>query len=293
MTDPDLIAHLKTGVTHTCRCWAIERTDGARFGFTDHDRMLAFDGFQFFPQGGLSARAITTASGLSVNNTAAMGVLSDETISEADITAGRFDDAEVTVWLVQWDNIEARQISFRGTMGEITHAEGAFEVELNGLTEPLNQPIGRCYLRTCDAILGDSACGVDIAAPAFSAEFVVSDGSRDDLLIVDAAGYGADWFTAGLCEILTGDAAGLRYAIQSDRLVGSRRHVELWAPVALPLQSGDRVRLTAGCDKRAATCREKFANFLNYRGFPDMPGEDWLVSVPRSGAPNGGGSLVR
>ena len=47
------------------------------------------------------------------------------------------------------------------------------------------------------------------------------------------------------------------------------------------------------CDKRAATCQAKFDNFLNFRGFPHMPGEDWLTAYPRGGQAHDGGSLVR
>jgi uncharacterized phage protein (TIGR02218 family) len=50
------------------------------------------------------------------------------------------------------------------------------------------------------------------------------------------------------------------------------------------------VRIEAGCDRRAKTCRLKFANFDNFRGFPDIPGEDWLVSYPVRGKGNSGGS---
>jgi uncharacterized phage protein (TIGR02218 family) len=46
--------------------------------------------------------------------------------------------------------------------------------------------------------------------------------------------------------------------------------------------------LEAGCDKRAETCRLKFANFLNFRGFPHVPGEDWLASYPTSDRAAGG-----
>ena len=60
------------------------------------------------------------------------------------------------------------------------------------------------------------------------------------------------------------------------------RRIELWAATGLAPAPGDRVRLTAGCDKRPATCRLKFQNFLNFRGFPHLPPEDWLIA-PRNG----------
>jgi uncharacterized phage protein (TIGR02218 family) len=81
--------------------------------------------------------------------------------------------------------------------------------------------------------------------------------------------------------------------VRLDELRDDQRHVSLWAPFPVPVAEGARLRLSAGCDRRAATCKAKFDNFLNFRGFPDMPGEDWLVGVPRSGGVNTGGSLVR
>ena len=43
----DFLTHLQSGVTNVCRAWAITRTDGLVFGFTDHDRALEFEGIVF------------------------------------------------------------------------------------------------------------------------------------------------------------------------------------------------------------------------------------------------------
>ena len=45
-----------------------------------------------------------------------------------------------------------------------------------------------------------------------------------------------------------------------------------------------------GCDKRFATCRDRFANTLNFRGFPYMFGNDVLQASPASEAVRDGGS---
>ncbi len=50
-----LQAHLDDGTTTLAWCWRIARSDGAVFGFTDHDRPLAFEGTSFEPESGLSA----------------------------------------------------------------------------------------------------------------------------------------------------------------------------------------------------------------------------------------------
>jgi hypothetical protein len=46
----------------------------------------------------------------------------------------------------------------------------------------------------------------------------------------------------------------------------------------------------ATCDKRYATCRDTFHNIVNFRGFPDLPGEDFLTVYPRDGQVLDGGS---
>ena len=80
--------------------------------------------------------------------------------------------------------------------------------------------------------------------------------------------------------------------IKNDRLSNESRVVELWQELRLNIEEGDMIRLEAGCDRRADTCRLKFNNFNNYRGFPHIPGDDWLMSYPVSSDDNSGGSLL-
>ena len=37
---------------------------------------------------------------------------------------------------------------------------------------------------------------------------------------------------------------------------------------------GDAFTVKAGCDKAFSTCKAKFANDLNFQGFPHLPGND-------------------
>ncbi len=286
--------HLADGATHTCYCWALIRRDGLTLGFTDHDRLLRFDGISFFPECGLSARALASTTGLSVNNTEALGVLQSDAISEADIDAGRYDGAQVTIWLVQWNDPDAKQVRFTGTIGEITRSSGGFQAELRGLTDALNQPQGRSYLRDCNALLGDARCKFDLSDLAFSiAAPVVAVQDAHVFRFDPVTGFDDHWFDAGALEVVSGDAAGLREVIKLDQTEAAGRLITLWQPIRASVQPGDLVRLTAGCDKRAVTCREKFANFVNFRGFPDIPGDDWLASVPRANGNTSGGSRSR
>lgn len=282
--------HLAIGATHVCHCWILARKDGLTLGFTDHDQVLAFDGVTFLPQCGLSARAVSTTTGLSVDNSEAVGVLSADAITEADIEAGRYDGAAVSTWLVQWDNPDVRQLRFSGTIGEITRVSGSFQAELRGLSDPMNQSVGRSYLTTCSAVLGDAACTVNLLDPAFSTEATVQDVQDSQFFQFDGlATFNTKWFEGGVIEVLSGAAAGLSGLIREDAADGELRSIGLWQPVRAPVATGDRVRLITGCDKRAQSCKEKFANLINFQGFPEIPGDDWLVSVPRSDQENSGG----
>lgn len=284
--------------TTRARAWALSRADGVVMGFTDHDRDLAFDGIVFRADTGMSARALIQGTGLAVDNTEAAGALSDAGLREADIRAGRYDGALVTIWELDWANPADRRILFRGTLGEITREGGAFRAELRGLSAPLNTGGGRVFGALCPAVLGDGNCGFDLSAPGYRAETV--------LLAADEAGaildlppldeFAAGWFAEGRVTFLSGAAQGQLGFVRRDEPMeapgegaeGARR-ITLWAAPGLAPEQGDTLRIEAGCDKRFVTCRLKFDNQLNFRGFPHVPGADWLMAVPRAEGSNSGG----
>lgn len=284
--------HLESGMTTLARCWAISRADGVVHGFTDHDRDLVFEGVTFSADSGLSARALAQSTGLSMDNTEALGALSDAAVTEADIDAGRFDGAEVRAWLVNWADVAQRWLQFRGTIGEIRRAGGAFQAELRGLTEALNRPLGRVYQKPCTAVLGDGACRFLTQTPGYFSDQLVEEIADNRVFRWPAFnGFEPDWFARGRLEMRSGGAAGLSGIIKHDRVEDGVRIVELWTPLNADVAAGDQLRLIAGCDKRMETCRLKFNNLMNFQGFPDIPGEDWLMAYPKRSGANTGGSL--
>lgn len=283
--------HLDTGLTTLCHAWAVTRADGTVFGFTDHDRDLSFEAITFRADSGLAARALQQATGLSVDNTEALGVLTDAAISDADIEAGRFDGADVRCWRVNWADPAQRLLQFRGTIGEMRRTGAAFTAELRGLTEALNRPLGRIYQKPCTAVLGDAACRVTLSAPDHALTLPVAGiGENRILRLAGTGSQGGNWFRRGRLVVLDGAAAGLSAMIKRDTLHGPQRLIELWEPLRAPLSAGDSVTLTSGCDKRFATCRDKFDNLVNFQGFPDLPGDGWMLRDPAGSGNLQGGS---
>jgi uncharacterized phage protein (TIGR02218 family) len=197
----------------------------------------------------------------------------------------------VKTCLVNWAAPDERVVEFRGSLGEITRSGGAFRAELRGLTELLNQPQGFAFQPGCSAVLGDRRCKFDTGAPGFFVDLVLEGAS--DGRVFRFGGFptfAPRWFEHGRFEVLSGDAAGLVGVVKMDRVEADGRTIELWQSITASLAAGDKVRIIAGCDKTAGTCRTKFGNFLNFRGFPHVPGEDWLSAYPGQDRPNTGGS---
>ncbi len=281
----DFLDHLKTGVTTLCRAWGVTRRDGVWLGFTDHDGDIGFDGMVFQASSGLAAKALQQTTGLSVDNSEATGALS--AIDEVDLIAGRFDGAEVRVWLLNWADPSQRMEQFRGHFGDVTRAGGAFKVELRGLTDLLNQSMGRSYTRGCSAVLGDVSCKAVVAA----LPMVIFDILDGTYVLSGQATQTDGWFDLGRFAVTTGISAGLVGMIKRDRARAGGRLIDLWQD--MPLNIGDQISLEPGCDRQAATCQAKFNNLVNFQGFPHIPGEDWQISYPNAMQPKDGGSLFK
>ena len=158
---PEFEAHLRSGATTLATCWLLRRSDGAKLGFTDHDRALSFDGCVFEPQAGASGSALEASSDFSVDNSEIEGALSSAHLSAEDLAAGRYDGAEVEIWRVNWASPEQRVLLRRAVLGDVTRKGGAFSAELRGLSARLDRVEGRVFGRLCDAVLGDARCRVD------------------------------------------------------------------------------------------------------------------------------------
>lgn len=195
---------LDTGVTTLCTCWCVTRTDGLRFGFTDHDRPLAFDGVDYEPHTGFGAESIRQGEGFASDQSELAGAFDSAWITPASVEAGLWTSARVEIFQVDWTDPTFRVQIAVGEIGEIRRRGDRFEAELLSLSHRLNAASGRVFARACDAALGDARCRV--------------------------------------------------------------------AP--------DHPRWGAGCDQRFATCRDRFANTLNFRGFPYMVGNDVLQASP-------------
>jgi len=273
-------AAIAAGVTTFAHVWRFTRRDGAVFGFTDHDSMLLLDGIEHAPATALAPGAIEKSNAFSVDTASISGVLDADAITEADLKRGAWDGARVEVFRVDWRDPAARVHLFAGRIGEVRRGEAAFHAELRGLQAPLNVAVGRVFSRFCDADLGDARCGRDISGSAFRATAVVSEIiSRTAFRATGLDGYADGWFARG--RLVWAD--GSQSEVATHRADGAGAAIEILDAPGDALAAGAAFTIYAGCDKSLATCRAKFANTLNFRGFPHMPGNDAVQSGPAVG----------
>lgn len=281
-----LQAHLNSGATTLATCWRIARKDGAVFGFTEHDRTLSFGGTDYEPETGADGAALVSTADLAVDNTSIEGALASSRLSAAELASGRFDGAAVEIWRVNWADTDQRVLIKSGRIGEVRRDGARFTAEIRGLSAALDETRGRVYQRGCDAVLGDARCGVDLSAPALRGEGAVTDVLDEARFLASGlSGFPDNWFVHGRLDWLSGANEGTSAHVKAQAGAG----LSLWRPPGMSLAPGDTFAVHAGCDKAFSTCRVKFSNGVNFRGFPQMPGNDAAMAYPLRGERNDGG----
>lgn len=289
-----LAAHLAGGATTLCNCWRITRRDGVVLGFTDHDEDVLFQETLFRAGRGFEGTEIENRFGLATTGSELHGALSDETITEGDLLAGKFDAAKVELFLVDWSNPANRLLQRSGSIGEIRREGAAFAAEIRGLAHQLDQERGRIFTAFCDADLGDLRCKIDLEDSYLRGEGSVETISGASLFVVSGLdAFEESWFARGKLVWTSGLNAGAAIEVKDHRRENSATTLSLWQMPSQQVAIGDGFVVTAGCDKRFFTCREKFANALNFRGFPHLPGNDFLVSYAVPGEPGHDGTPSR
>lgn len=290
---PDLAEHLARDVTTLCDCWVIRRRDGVVMGFTNHDYDLTLRGLLCRAVSAFDGTQSVEEAGLSSDSQDVVGVLSSIDITEDDIVAGRFDEARIETWLVNWCDPAQSAHLRTAILGEIVREDGTFRAELRGITSRLDRRQGRTYSRLCDARLGDTRCGVNLASGSNTLQASVANLTSQTVFRWGGpSSPGKNWFSNGLVSWTSGKNAGLTSRVASHG-TGNSRELVLWERPPFEIEIGDAFKVQAGCDKTFITCRNKFGNGINFQGFPHIPGGDFSMTYASDGQIHDGSPLVQ
>lgn len=265
-----LLAHMQGETTTLATCWLVTRTDGQIFGFTDHCADLTIDGVVYSASSGYTATAIQSASGMGVDNLDIQGALDSATITEQDLLAGLWDFAAIEIFIVNYNDLTMGSMTLRsGNLGSVRTGRGMFVAELRGMMQRLQQAVGRLVMPACNADLGDTRCGINLGTFTDGTVSGSVDSVTSNRQFLDAGlTQAANWFAGGLLTWTSGLNSGLAAEVKA--FTGGA--VSLHIAMPYTVQVGDTFTIKAGCDKSVTTCRTKFSNVVNFRGFPHLPG---------------------
>jgi uncharacterized phage protein (TIGR02218 family) len=283
-----LQTHYASGDTKIAFGLVIERPDGQMFGFTTHDKDLTLDVgtgpsnyVELDARQGLDFSGVVSTSGMSVDNMEITTLDDGSLFVRDDLLAGRWKNSRFRIFRHRWDVdpvslANDTETLMRGWLGESTLNLNTIKIELRGLKQLLQQPVGIVSSKTCRARLGDSACTVNLAPFTASGEVTsVTDRRTFAANLAPASDYYGD----GLITWTSGANIGLSQKVRG--FASSVFDLQLQAP--FDIEVGDTFTAIAGCRKRLEEdCRDKFDNVLNFQGEPHRPTSDDLVTTTRS-----------
>jgi uncharacterized phage protein (TIGR02218 family) len=189
--------------------------------------------------------------------------------------AGRYDYAEIEIFIVNYEDLSMGRMPVKtGWLGEVTCQDGRFVAEVRGLTQRLAQTVGAHFSPTCRAALGDARCGVDTQALEVTGSITAVAGRTQfsDSTRSEANGY----FNYGVITFTSGANAGL--AMELRQFTTGGQFITM-LPLPYAVEVGDAYRAIPGCDKRFATCTQRYGNAVNFRGEPHVPGMDAILQT--------------
>ena len=285
--------HISGEVTSLCRCWILERKDGMRLGFTDHDEDILIEGVVCERQAGFERANFEDTLGLNVDSQEVSGALQSERITDAEIQAGKYDNARAYIYLVNWMDPSQYLLERIAAVGEIVREDTYYKMELRGRVAELDQSKGNHFVKRCQVNLGDSRCRVQLDTEPYSAQGTIHTiGSSVIVTVSGLETYDSGWFRGGVLSWLSGANEGTTIELADHIHTGNGTVLHLWEPLVGEISVGDRFLTRAGCDKHFSTCREKFSNVHNFRGFPHIPGNDFALGHAGNSQIADGGPII-
>lgn len=264
-----------------CHCVLIEPNNGSAMGFTDHDCDLVINGITYKANTATDPTAVAQKTNLSTDNLEIKSLLDDSAISGTDISAGKYDNAKITIVAVDFLNLpatlEGGQILLVGQVGETTATETTYQFEVVSRSSILNRQLNKKTSPLCPYKFGDSRCKKDLSGLTYNVS-VSSVSSANQFALSGNLSDGR--LEAGTVTFTSGTNQGNVADVKSF----SNDLVTLYEPLPFLPEVGDSVTAVAGCKKTfdGANSCSYYNNIENFGGIPPhsnfMPGEDQYLA---------------
>lgn len=284
-----LAGHLSEQTKHLAQIWSLTRTDGTVYRYTTHDRIIEYDGNDYTPVGGFSDTDRRVETALQDHSLDFVGSITTDEISDTDLRAGLFAEAELVESLIDWRAPWAGPfISRRYWVQKTTHNDIFWTVELSGSARFLRATVGNTYDRNCRHKLGvTGADGFGCTAVPTSVTNVAVDGTLDgDKKLViradptDLPSQSDDYYNFGELTFTSGANNGIVGEIKDFK--NDTRDITMYQPFPFPIEVGDQFTIEQGCDNTKTQCVGVFNNLAQFGGYPSIPGSDRVLTTPRA-----------
>lgn len=251
--------------------WVVQRPDGVGFATTSHDRRHQLGSMTLEPDHDLQPTRMVLREELYGSLLEMGGGVSNPGLTRRDLFANRWSGSTVQLLAGDWRSEEEPALLCEGELGRIRIEDGSFSSTVDVL--PPATRLQPCVQTSpeCRAVLGDAKCRVDMR---MRRKRVTVNGVEAGAILI--GGSENDRFRQGRLRWISGQSCGIEHVVID--VDGPR----LWLQELPyhPILPGDRAILAEGCDGRRATCSQRFANILNFRGEPDLPGSEILLRFP-------------
>lgn len=271
----ELEAHFGQDVTTLALCFDITRRDGTVLGFTSHDVSIDYDGVTYSPFSSADITNLEQLASTEADNLEIQIAFDDDHITKEDIQKGFYDHAAMHVFFINYEDTGQGIVKLvSGNLGKAEITEYGATAEMLSLSNQLQTEIGEVYSYKCPAELGDARCTVDLSAyrvsgtvEAVTDRKTFTDSARTE--VDDYFKYGTVTFTSGL-------NAGWTREVKTF----SGGQFDMLFAFPFEIAPDDTYTADPGCSNYPEDCKNKFDNFINYRGFPHLPGRDEISKYP-------------
>lgn len=258
-------------------CLRLLPVTGASIYLTDHPRDLTMSGHTYLSTSGYEFTGYSATAGFAPGSLDLQGISGVAGISRAQIAAGLFDGAVVSIFATSWSApIEDEEPIVRGIFGKARLEDDRYTIDGLSLIDALNTARNDQFTAQCPKVFlsqGFGGCLVPVAPNTVTGS--LTSVSSAALFTDTARGEASDTFAAGTIRFTSGPNAGLK-ALEILSFA-SGGVIATFEPFYYLPQIGDNYTMVRGCRKRRQDCEAReggsgtFNNIVNFGGFPWVP----------------------
>lgn len=264
-----------------CLCWRVTRTDATVIGVTNHDRIISFEGVDYYPNTGFNATSPVRTAELNADSSELVSVF-DVYITEEDLLNDKYKNAQVDIFIYDWINLVNFSYIYQGnitsySVGFLLDKAKNYQLDLASQASKLDvkrsvKTSSSCRVRFLSQ--GENQCNRTIDGSVRETVTVTGTNASGDILNISPSV--ATSFAYGTAKFTTGVNANTTIYITA--IVFGGAELQLLYPPPFTPSVGDSVELTKGCGKQPQDC-QGFGNIANFRGEPRLPNIDNIANT--------------